>query len=139
MNLWLFLLNVAMIKVSKLSAVIPRFSIICKPVCTVILTISNTVLRLENVSSHETFKNCDLLKWPQLFLQPLDLQECTVPHLKDLIHICSKLEAQGWGMTFNRFYVGSKYPYFISYRGKWVYLFCRGFSWGTSELKKRHL
>ena len=29
-------------------------------------------------------------------------------------------------MTFNRFYVGSKYPYFISYRDKWLYLFCRG-------------
>ena len=29
-------------------------------------------------------------------------------------------------MTFNRFFVWSKYPYFISYRGKWVYLFCHG-------------
>ena len=29
-------------------------------------------------------------------------------------------------MTFNMFYVGSKYPYFISYRGKWVYLFYPG-------------
>ena len=29
-------------------------------------------------------------------------------------------------MTFNRFFVGSKYPYFIPYRGKWLYLFCRG-------------
>ena len=28
-------------------------------------------------------------------------------------------------MTLNRFYVWSKYPYFISYRGKWVYLFYR--------------
>ena len=26
-------------------------------------------------------------------------------------------------MTFNMSYVGSKNPYFISYRGKWVYLF----------------
>ena len=31
-------------------------------------------------------------------------------------------------MTFSRFYVGSKYPYFISYRGKWVYLFYRRFT-----------
>ena len=29
-------------------------------------------------------------------------------------------------MFFYRFYVGSKYPYFISYRGKWLYLFCHG-------------
>ena len=46
--------------------------------------------------------------------------------MKDLIHICLEPEAQGCGMTFNRFYVGSKYPYFISYRGKWLNLFCRG-------------
>ena len=68
----------------------------------------------------------DLQLWPLIFLQPLDLQGCTVPHLKDLIHICLEPEAQGCGMTFNRFYVGSKYPYFISYRGKWLYLFCQG-------------
>ena len=66
---------------------------------------------------------CDLQLSPQIFLQPLDLQECTVPHLKDLINICLELEAQGCGMTLKRFYVGSKYPYFISYRGKWLYLF----------------
>ena len=30
------------------------------------------------------------------------------------------------GITFNLRYVGSKYPYFILYRGKWVYLFYRG-------------
>ena len=59
-------------------------------------------------------------------LQPLDLQECTVPHLKYLIHICLELEAQGYGITFNMFYVGSKCPYFISYRGKWLYLFWHG-------------
>ena len=35
-------------------------------------------------------------------------------------------KVQGCGMTFNRFYVGLMYPYFISYRGKWVFLFCRG-------------
>ena len=62
----------------------------------------------------------NVLLWPLIFLQPLDLEGCTVSHLKDLIHICLEPEAQGHGMTFNRFYVGSKYPYFISYRGKWV-------------------
>ena len=66
---------------------------------------------------------CDLQLWPQIFLQPLDLQECTVNHCKDLIHISLEPEAQGCSMTFNRFYIGSKYPYFISCRGKWMYLF----------------
>ena len=54
------------------------------------------------------------------------IQECTVPHLKDLIHICLEPEDQCCSMTLNRFYIGSKYPYFISYRGKWLYLFCHG-------------
>ena len=49
------------------------------------------------------------------FLQPYDLQECTVPHLKDLIHICLEIESQGHGIIFNMIYVCSKYPYFISY------------------------
>ena len=70
----------------------------------------------------------NLQLWPLIFLQPLDLQECTVPHFKDLIYIWLEPEAQGCGMTFNMFYVGSKYPYFISYRGQWVFLFCHGCS-----------
>ena len=37
--------------------------------------------------------------------------------------ICLEPETQGCGMTFNRFYVGSKHPYFISYRGKWMKFF----------------
>ena len=36
---------------------------------------------------------------------------------------------RGCSMTFIWFYVGSKYPYFISYRGKWLYLFCHGCRW----------
>ena len=68
----------------------------------------------------------DLQLWPLIFLQPLNLQECTVTHLKDLIHICLGPEAQGLVMTFNRFYVRSKYPYFISYGGKWVCPFFGG-------------
>ena len=58
-----------------------------------------------------------------IFLQSLDLQECTAPHFKNLIHICLEPEAQGCGMTFNRFYVESKYPYFIPYRGRLLYFF----------------
>ena len=59
----------------------------------------------------------DLQLWPLIFLQPLDLQERTVPHLKYLINICLETESQGHGMTFKVIYVHSKYPYFISYRG----------------------
>ena len=63
---------------------------------------------------------------PLIFLQPINLQGCTVPYLKDVTHICLEPEAQGCALTFNKFYVGSKYPYFISYRGKRLYLFCCG-------------
>ena len=48
-----------------------------------------------------------------IFFQPLNLQECTVPHLKDLIHICLQTEAKVHSMTFNVSYVGSKYPNFL--------------------------
>ena len=48
--------------------------------------------------------------------------------MKDLIRICLESDAQSCGITFEMCYVGSKYPYFISYRGKWVNLFCRGCS-----------
>ena len=51
----------------------------------------------------------NLIIWPLVFLQPLNLQECTIFHLKDLIHICLALEVQGYGMTFNMCYVSSKY------------------------------
>ena len=52
-----------------------------------------------------------------MFLQSLTLQELKVPHLKDLTLIYLEPEAQGFGMTFNVCYVGSKYPYFITHRG----------------------
>ena len=59
----------------------------------------------------------DLQLWPLIFLQPLHLQEQTVPHLKNLINICFEIECQGHEMTFNLIYVRSNYPHFISYRG----------------------
>jgi len=59
----------------------------------------------------------DLQLWPLIFLQPLDLQERTVPHLKVLTNICLENECQVHGSTLNVIYVCSKYPYFISYRG----------------------
>ena len=51
-----------------------------------------------------------------IFLQPLDLQGHTAPHLKDLINICLENESQGHDMTFNMIYLCWKYPYFISYK-----------------------
>ena len=57
------------------------------------------------------------LTFTLIFLQPLDLQERTVPHLKDLIHTCLEIKAQGLCMTLNVNHVGLNYPYFISYRG----------------------
>ena len=59
----------------------------------------------------------NLQLWPLIFLQPLNLQGCTIPHLKDLIDIYLENESQGHSMTFNMVYLCSKYPYFISYRG----------------------
>ena len=40
-----------------------------------------------------------------MFLQPFNLQGRTVPHLKDLIHICLETERQGHGITFNMIYL----------------------------------
>ena len=37
---------------------------------------------------------------PLIFLQPLNLQECTVPHLKDLLHTCLEPDTQGTIITF---------------------------------------
>ena len=42
----------------------------------------------------------DLQPWPLIFLQPHELQEHKVPHLKDLLHICLEPEARGHGVTF---------------------------------------
>ena len=57
--------------------------------------------------------------WFQMIssLQPLELKDCTVPHLKDLHYICLENESLDHGMNFNMIYDRSKYPHFISYRG----------------------
>ena len=47
-------------------------------------------------------------------MQSFGLKECTVPYLKDLIHICLETERQGYG---NVIHVRSKCTYCISYRG----------------------
>ena len=48
-----------------------------------------------------------------IFLQPLDLQELTVPYLKDLIHICLEPDAQADSQRFNTSSLGQlKVPSF---------------------------
>ena len=54
----------------------------------------------------------DLQLWPLISLQPLDQNQCLVPHLKDLLCICWEIEAQGFWMSFKVCNHGSKYPYF---------------------------
>ena len=44
-------------------------------------------------------------------LQPLDQNQCLVPQLKDLLHICLELETQGHGMIFRVCNLGSKQPH----------------------------
>ena len=62
----------------------------------------------------------------QYFFQHPCLQRRKVPHLNNMIHIGLKQKVQGHDLTFEACYIGSKYPNFISYRSKLVYLFyCR--------------
>ena len=51
----------------------------------------------------------ELQLWPLVSLQPLDQNQCLVPHLKDLFHICLETKIQGFWMTFNLCNLGSKY------------------------------
>ena len=51
--------------------------------------------------------------WPLIFLKSLDLQECTVFHLKYLLHICLEPDTKGPGMTFRVLWVVSKTFYLI--------------------------
>ena len=56
--------------------------------------------------------------WASIFLQPLGLQGCIVPPVKDLIHICLEPEVQGRFRTFNVLYLASKRPYLLNNRPK---------------------
>ena len=51
--------------------------------------------------------------WPLISLQPLDQNQCLVPHLKDLLRICLENKAQGFWTSFKVCNLGSKYPCFI--------------------------
>ena len=53
----------------------------------------------------------ELQLWPLVSLQPLDQNQCLVPHLKDLFCICLGIKAQSFWMTFNVCNLGSKNPY----------------------------
>ena len=61
------------------------------------------MIYLSETPSSNDCKVCELVT-----LQPFDLQEQTVPHLKDLNHICLELEAQGHIMTSEVLYLQSK-------------------------------
>ena len=52
--------------------------------------------------------------WAPTAPLPYDQNECLVPHLKDLAHICLELEAQRRSMAFRAIFLGSKYPQIIS-------------------------
>ena len=49
--------------------------------------------------------------WPLISLQPLDQNQCLIPHLKDLLRICLEDKAQGFWTSFKVCNLGSKYPY----------------------------
>ena len=53
----------------------------------------------------------DFIRPPTLtsdILQPLDQNECLVPHLKESIYICSEPKVQGHGTTLRGTFRGSK-------------------------------
>ena len=50
--------------------------------------------------------------WPLISLQPLDQNQCLVPHLINRFHISMGIKAQSFWKTFNICNLGSKCPYF---------------------------
>ena len=54
----------------------------------------------------------ELQLWPLISLQPLNQNQCLVPHLKDSFHICLEIKVQGFWMTFSVCSCCSKHPYF---------------------------
>ena len=50
----------------------------------------------------------DLQLWPLISLQPLDQNQCLVPHMKDLLRICLEIKGQSFWMTFKVCNLGSK-------------------------------
>ena len=54
---------------------------------------------------------------PLISLQPLDQNQCLVPHLKYLSNISLEIKAQGFWITFKVVNHGSKYPYLLHKTG----------------------
>ena len=52
--------------------------------------------------------------WPLGILAPPWPKPKSVPHLKDLFHVCLGIKAQTFWMTFNMCNLGSKKPYLIT-------------------------
>ena len=50
----------------------------------------------------------DLQLWPLISLQPLDQNQCLVPHMKDLLRICLEIKGQSFWMNFKVCNYGSK-------------------------------
>ena len=46
--------------------------------------------------------------WPLISLQPLDQNQCLVPHFKDLLRICLEIKGQSFWMTFKVYNSSSK-------------------------------
>ena len=62
----------------------------------------------------DIFSNLQL--WPLISLQPLNQNQCLVPHLIDLFHICLEIKVQGFWMTFKVCNCGLNSPiYYIKW------------------------
>ena len=68
-------------------------------------------MRLGSAKLADIFFNFQL--WPLISLQPLNQNHYLVLYLKDLIHICLKIKAQGFWMTFKACNLGPNYPYLL--------------------------
>ena len=71
--LWtpLFFFNFTTVLISKLCAVMPRFSKFAGQALLLFLSHSNAVANIENVSTHETFKNCEMASFCLLCLSTI--------------------------------------------------------------------
>ena len=63
------------------------------------------LMRLGPVALADFF---DLQLWPLISLQPLDQNQCLVPHMKVLFHIFLEIEGQGYCLTFKVCNLSSK-------------------------------
>ena len=69
------------------------------------------ICQYSHVRERFGLESCRFINWPLIFLEPLDQNQCLVPHLKDLSHICLEPEVQGHDLTFRVCNLGSKQPH----------------------------